>query len=164
MDNPSRQTGRVFLSSRPHSSRAIHPDHPCSPPFHQNSWQKHPEAIVFGQRQNIHPWTTHFSSFQAQDTRNASPCQFTPMSPRNLHSTEVFYHPRRTFFATFSKQRHSSSPTTGQTYQLTLHNTEHQSQLLRPVHHFPLHQTNVFGKPHTTGSIQTSVLVPFSRN
>ena len=29
MDNPTRQMGRVFLSSRPHSSRAIHPDHPC---------------------------------------------------------------------------------------------------------------------------------------
>ena len=28
-------------------------------------------------------------------------------------------------FATFSKQRHSPSPTTGRTYQLTLHNTEH---------------------------------------
>ena len=27
------------------------------------------------------------------------------MSPRNLRSTEVFYHPRRTFLATFSKHR-----------------------------------------------------------
>ena len=32
MDNPTRQTGRVFLSSRSHSNRAIQPDHPWSTP------------------------------------------------------------------------------------------------------------------------------------
>ena len=43
-------------------------------------------------------------------------------SSRHYHSTELFYHPGPHLFATFSKQRHSSSPSSGQTYQLTLCN------------------------------------------
>ena len=32
--------------------------------FIKNLGKKHPEAIVFGERQNIHPWTTFFHHFK----------------------------------------------------------------------------------------------------
>ena len=72
--------------------------------------KKHLEAIVFGQRQNIHPWTTLFHHFkrktQGAQAQASSHTKYSPLLG-NLHSTELFYHPP---LATFSKQRHWLSP------------------------------------------------------
>ena len=100
--------------------------------FIKNLGKKHPEAIVFGQRQNIHPWTTffhHFKTIPQQTQARPSSCQphqnstvnesISPPRTFSLHSTELFYHP---FLATSSKQRQTSSPSSGQAHQLTLHN------------------------------------------
>ena len=50
IDNPTQKTGRVFLSSRPHSNRAIQPDHPChGEGFSFEIFSLQNEAIVFNE-------------------------------------------------------------------------------------------------------------------
>ena len=115
LDHTLWNSSKISTLRRPGNTR--HQETPTFQPrpleltlFIKNLGKKHPEAIVFGQRQNIHPWTTFFHHFKTipQQTQ-ARPSSRLPLQNSTLYRTisppHTFRYTLQNCFTTPSWQR-----------------------------------------------------------